>query len=153
MKVANSLLCLIAAVLIPLATSAGGLPFDNCFTAAAQRYSVDKRVLVAIAQTESRMNPNIIGPTNANGSYDIGVMQINSGWLSSLAKHGISQGDLREACTNIHVGAWILASNIKTHGPTWKAIGAYNATTPAKQLAYVYKVQRNYLLVGSYFNS
>ena len=136
----------------PMPSIAAGVPFDNCFTAAAQRYSVDKRMLVAIAQTESRLNPAAIGPPNTNGSYDIGLMQINSGWLRSLAQHGISQSDLKEACTNIHVGAWILATNIQVHGPTWRAVGAYNARTPSKQLLYVSKVQRNYALIDASFD-
>jgi soluble lytic murein transglycosylase-like protein len=131
------------------AAQARDLPFDECFSKASHRFSVDKRILVAIAQTESNLNPFAAGPRNNNGTYDIGIMQINSGWLSTLMRLGISERDLQGACTNIHVGAWILAKNIGVHGRTWKAVGAYNATTPSKQVTYVNKVQRNYLLVGS----
>jgi soluble lytic murein transglycosylase-like protein len=75
-------------------------------------------------------------------------MQINSAWLNTLSRFGIAGHDLMGACTNIHVGAWILAKNIGAHGSTWKAVGAYNASTPSKQMTYVSLVQRNYLLVG-----
>lgn len=128
---------------------ASSLPFDNCFTSAAAHFGVEKRLLVAIAKTESSFNPHAMGPKNSNGTYDMGMMQINSSWLSTLSRFGIAGSDLMGACTNIHVGAWILAKNIGTHGATWKAVGAYNATTPSKQITYVSRVQRNYALVGS----
>lgn len=128
------------------------LPYDACFTKASVRFSVDKRILAAIAQTESSMRATAMGPRNANGTYDIGIMQINSWWLPTLNKLGIKEDDLKNACTNIHVGAWILAQNIGRHGATWKAVGAYNATSPDKQLAYVARVMRNYQIVGLMVN-
>lgn len=146
------------AVLLAIAVSAfsaqaqARLPYENCFTQAATRFGVDKQILVAIAQTESSLNPAVIGPRNRNGTYDIGIMQINSAWLPTLNKLGIQERDLQGACTNIHVGAWILAKNIGRHGATWKAVGAYNASTPAKQVVYVNKVLRNYQLVGRLVN-
>lgn len=124
------------------------LPYDACFSSASTRFGVDKRMLVAIAKTESSLNPRAVGPANANGSYDMGIMQINTFWVPTLARLGISKEELMSACTNIHVGAWILAHNISRHGATWKAVGAYNATTPSKQVVYVNKVQKNYALVG-----
>lgn len=128
------------------------LPFEKCFESAASRFGVDKRMLVAIAKTESSLNPNAMGPKNANGSYDIGMMQINSGWLPTLGRVGISKRDLMSACTNIHVGAWIVSQNISRHGPTWRAVGAYNASSSLKQVAYASRVQKNYALVGDLVN-
>lgn len=125
------------------------IPYGSCFHEAAARYEIDKRMLVAIAKTESGLRAGSIGPKNANGTYDIGLMQINSAWLPTLSKYGITESNLKNACTNIHVGAWIFAQNIQAHGPTWKAVGAYNARTPSKQAAYANKVNKNYALVGA----
>ena len=118
------------------------IPAQACWEDAAQRYQVSSALLYAIARTESGLNPLAIG-RNGNGSRDIGLMQINSSWLPTLASHGISERDLFEPCTNIHVGAWILAGNVSRLGYTWDAVGAYNATRPALRRAYIEKVRRH----------
>jgi soluble lytic murein transglycosylase-like protein len=118
------------------------LPAPACWEDAATRYQVSSVLLYAIARTESGLNPQAIG-RNSNGSRDIGLMQINSAWLPTLATHGIGERDLFEPCTNIHVGAWILAGNVSRLGYTWEAVGAYNAANPALRRSYVEKVRRH----------
>ena len=118
------------------------LPAHACWDDAAKRYQVSSALLYAIARTESGLNPQAIG-RNSNGSRDIGLMQINSAWLPALASHGIGERDLFEPCTNIHVGAWILAGNVSRLGYTWEAVGAYNAASPALRRSYIEKVRRH----------
>ena len=118
------------------------LPAQACWEDAANRYQVSSALLYAIARTESGLNPQAIG-RNTNGSRDIGLMQINSAWLPTLASHGIGERDLYEPCTNIHVGAWILAGNVSRLGYTWEAVGAYNAASPSLRRNYVEKVRRH----------
>jgi hypothetical protein len=113
-----------------------------CWNEAAQRYGVNPQLLYAIAKTESGLNPRALN-RNPDGSYDIGLMQINSRWLPTLRRYGISEVRLFEPCTSIHVGAWILAQNMRRLGNTWNAVGAYNAKTPERRLQYAIKVYRN----------
>ena len=117
-------------------------PAHACWEDAAQRYKVSSALLYAIARTESGLNPQALG-RNPNGSRDIGLMQINSAWLPKLASLGIDERNLFEPCTNIHIGAWILAGNIQRLGHTWEAVGAYNAASPALRRAYIEKVRRH----------
>ena len=118
------------------------LPAHACWEQAASWYRVNPYLLYAIAKTESGLNPNAIN-RNKNGSYDIGLMQINSSWFPTLRKYGVEEKDLYDACTSIQVGAWILAQNMQRMGVTWEAVGAYNARDPAKRIKYALKVRKN----------
>ena len=105
------------------------LPAHACWQDAAARYGVDARLLYAIAQQESSLRSQAINRSHAarTGSVDIGLMQINSRWLPVLDRHGIRETDLLNPCTNLQVGAWILAQSFRRYGATWEAVGAYHA--------------------------
>jgi soluble lytic murein transglycosylase-like protein len=112
---------------------------SHCFEHAAQRYGVPPVLLQAIAHQESGGRATAIN-VNRNGSRDIGLMQINSGWLRTLARHGIDERDLYDPCVNTLVGAWILANNFARHGYTMQGLGAYNAVSPDKRERYARQV-------------
>ncbi len=114
----------------------------SCWDEAAARYGVNAHLLYAIAKTESGLNPRALN-RNRNGSYDLGLMQINSHWFPTLHKYGVSEAQLLDPCTSIHVGAWILAQNMQRLGNSWEAVGAYNARDPVYRLRYAQKVYKN----------
>lgn len=114
-----------------------GVASADCLDSAARYHGVDSMLLRSIAMHESGMIPSAINRSNADGSEDIGLMQINSMHLRRLARYGIDRAALLDGCTNAYVGAWILRENIDRYGMTWRAVGAYNASTPSKQLRYV----------------
>ncbi len=110
-----------------------------CFEEAAARYRMPSSLLKAISRVESSGRSGAIN-RNADGSQDVGHMQINSRWLPVLQPYGIDARSLFEPCTNTYVGAWILAQNIARLGYGWDAIGAYNAASPSKRITYARKV-------------
>ena len=112
-----------------------------CTTLAAERYNVSPALLQAIAQHESGGRATAVN-VNANGSRDIGLMQINSLWLPTLSRYGITERDLFDPCVNTLVGAWILSNNFARLGYTTQALGAYNASSPAKREVYAAQVLR-----------
>ncbi|WGG53580.1 lytic transglycosylase domain-containing protein [Rugamonas sp. DEMB1] len=113
-----------------------------CWEEAGARYGVSPQLLYAIAKTESGLNPAAMN-RNKNGSYDVGLMQINSSWLPRLRRFGLDERRLLEPCTSIQVGAWILAQNMQRLGYSWDAVGAYNSSKPALRLQYAQRVYRN----------
>ncbi|MBN3787348.1 transglycosylase SLT domain-containing protein [Burkholderia sp. Ac-20353] len=124
---------------VAMSSALSGLARADCLDDAAAFQHVSVSLMRGIAQVESGMNPNAVN-TNTNGTVDIGLMQINSTWLPTLAREGITRESLFDACTNAYVGAWILSQNIRQLGPNWNAIGAYNSASPDKRLAYARKV-------------
>jgi soluble lytic murein transglycosylase-like protein len=113
-----------------------------CWEQAAAAYSVNPYLLYAIAKTESGLNPAATN-RNKDGSYDVGLMQINSRWFPVLRKYGVTEQQLLDPCTSIHVGAWVLAQNMRRMGNSWEAVGAYNAKDPNLRIRYAMKVYKN----------
>ena len=134
-------------MIIVLLIGSADTALADCFDRAAKRHGLPVALLRAIACVESNHNPYAVH-RNANGSVDLGVMQINSWWLPRLERYGIERDHLWDLCTNVHVGAWVLAQNIHVLGFSWRAIGAYNAgleQTPEREelrYAYAQKVYR-----------
>ena len=74
--------CLLAVALMVL-TSQYICAF--CFEEAGKKYGISPQLLWAIAKTESNFNPTAVN-YNKNGSFDYGLMQINSAWYKGLGR-------------------------------------------------------------------
>lgn len=85
-----------------------------------------------------------------NAGGDRGLMQINPWWLTRIEQYSITSEHLYDPCTNIHVGAWILAQNFRDYGRNWESVGIYNAGTSkdpairAKATEYILLIQKHY---------
>ena len=112
-----------------------------CYEEAGAMYGIAPRLLWTISKGESNFNPAAVN-YNTNGSYDFGLMQINSSWAPTLRKKGITWQSLADPCTNVKVGAWVLAQCIQDYGYTWAAVGCYNSRTPSKRDRYAARIAR-----------
>lgn len=95
----------------------------------------------AIAWIESHGNPEA-EHRNANGSIDVGELQINSIHLRELSTFDIDANALRDARVNIYVAAWHLKKQMLKYGNTWGAVGAYRSGTPKLRDAHVLRIQQ-----------
>lgn len=104
-------------------------PFDSLFDAAGKKYNVPSNLLRAIGRRESGFRTTARNPATGaypNGSFDVGVMQINT---ITGAKLGYSVAQLSDPATSIEAAARVLAENRNTLGArfssfTWPA--SYN---------------------------
>ncbi|CAB3642025.1 hypothetical protein LMG24238_00358 [Paraburkholderia sediminicola] len=118
---------------------------DDCFNEAAAYQGVNPWVLRAVAWYESKGDPDAIHQ-NANGSIDVGQLQINSIHFGALAREGVPHRALTDPCVNVYVAAWLLKQKMVKYGNTWRAIGAYHSETPKQRDAYARSIQQ--VLVG-----
>lgn len=128
---------------------------QQCVVEAAQRYQVPGLLIYSVWRKEGG-EVGKISKKNRNGTYDIGPMQINSSWLATLSKFNIDEERLTwDACSNIHVGAWILRSNYARYGDWTKAIISYNIGTQLKgpKLNIGLNYARDVLTYWTYFHN
>ena len=125
----------------------------SCVNQAAINYEVPAELILAIIFVEGGRNG--IAMANTNGTFDYGVMQINSSWLTRFTQFSTSAYQLQfDACQNVMVGSWILKQNIENNPDLFKAIGDYHSHTPdlnsayAKQVLFVYGKIRAILAPG-----
>ena len=109
-----------------------------CFQDAGEVYGVSPLLLEAIMIVESQGNAGAINH-NRDGSYDFGLMQINSSWAKPWGLEVWKT--LGDPCVNVYAGAYVLAGCIKQFGQTWDAVGCYNARSKEKKIDYVRKVK------------
>lgn len=119
-----------------------GESFGACFLNAASYYGVNPKLLIAIAYTESGLNPRAINK-NRNKSYDLGIMQINTSWIPYLKKYDVDPRYVWDPCYNVYLGAMILRYCMDVFGNTWRAVDCYNKG-PKKARSYSTYVMRVY---------
>lgn len=146
------------AAAVPSKQSQGALPNqqapqptqpNDCVSQAAVYHGVNAWIVRAILKVESDFNPKAFNK-NRNGTTDVGMAQINSMHFKELKTHGIGPGDLLDGCIASYVAAWHLNKQIKAHGNTWFAIGAYHSATPCfnkRYTALVWNVLRTWGVV------
>jgi soluble lytic murein transglycosylase-like protein len=106
--------------------------FTFCLERAGQTYGISPQLIKAIAYQESAFNSNAIHH-NRNGSFDYGVMQINSWWFETLGKKRWQA--LSDPCFNVMVGTWILRDCIDRYGYTWDCLACYRSGKPLTALS------------------
>lgn len=117
-----------------------GVPVE-CINQAAITYFVPAKIIISVLKTEGG-RPGLVKENN-NGTSDFGPMQINTTWLSKVARYGVSAQQLKtNACVNVMVGTWILSQAIAKAPSYWRGIGNYHSHTWALNQSYQHHVLR-----------
>ncbi|MDR1546927.1 MAG: lytic transglycosylase domain-containing protein [Deltaproteobacteria bacterium] len=107
----------------------------DCLMDSAERFEVPPALLLAVLEVERGQ----VGAAsrNADGSRDLGPMQINALWLPRLAGLGLDEDLVRDhGCLNVAVGAWLLRGHLRRTGDPAQAAADYHSRTPDRGRRY-----------------
>lgn len=128
---------------------------SECLVEISNEYNVHPDIMLAIMFVEGgTVGQN--SKSNKNGSYDIGLFQINSIHLKELKKYGISETQLRnDGCLNARVAAWHLSrvvplgslASIDNENDYLSVLARYHSFTPEFNAVYAQRLKKafNYL--------
>ena len=108
----------------------------SCSLAASKKYQVPANVVLAVATVENGKAGQWV--PNANGSFDLGPMQLNTSYIASLARYGIrTEHVLASGCYPYMLAAWRLHGHLAhDSGDPWSRVANYNSRTPFFNLRY-----------------
>lgn len=101
-----------------------------CSVIAAVKYEIPSNIVLAVAGQEGGKPGQWV--KNKNGTYDVGTMQFNTGYLADLAKYGITAQDVEKpGCYPFELAAWRIRGHIKNDkGDLWTRVANYHSRTP-----------------------
>jgi hypothetical protein len=98
----------------------------SCINQAAISYHLPAALILSVMQKENGRNGQAIH--NKNGTFDLGVMQINTLWLPTLKRYGYTRDELQfNPCKNIEAATWILAKSLASGETAWSGVGNYHS--------------------------
>lgn len=121
----------------------------QCAESAAYRRNIDPDILLSIILEAERGNNGSV-VSNTNGSYDLGVAQVNTiqftePWFQKIYPDWKAVAN--NVCVNISAAADVLKRRIDELSPgesIWNAVGHYNSKTKPIKLTYLRKVMSGY---------
>lgn len=116
----------------------------QCVAAASSRYQVPELLLHAVAAKEAGRTGQCT--RNKNGSHDCGIAQINTVWFKHFERYGIRPEHIvYDACTNLHLSAYILRTYYNRKSDWFNAVVSYNIG-PNKWSPERYAIGRRYAM-------
>lgn len=111
-----------------------------CSVAAAVKFNVPANLLLAVAEIENGRPGEV--SRNDNGTLDVGVMQFNTRYLTSLAPFGIRPSDVAASnCYPFELAAWRIAGHLaRDNGDLWTRAANYHSRTPVHNATYRLKL-------------
>ncbi|MCF3072924.1 conjugal transfer protein TrbN, partial [Neisseria gonorrhoeae] len=83
----------------------------TCSIAAAEKYHLPPHYLLAVAERENGRPGQQV--RNTNGTYDVGAMQINTAYIRTLSRYGVTQSAVAQpGCYAYYLAAWRIKRHI-----------------------------------------
>jgi hypothetical protein len=139
---ATALLAILMTISVSCSATADEATIEGCLKAAGELHQVPAGVLALVINVEAGRLGEV--SPNANGTVDIGPMQVNDAWVPKIAAHWSATPDaayraLRDNfCANVEAGAWILRQALdEAHGELWEGVALYHSHAPVHKLEYM----------------
>lgn len=128
----------------------------NCINQAAVTYLVPATVILSVLLTENGKNGS--ANQNKNGTYDLGVMQINSAFLPQLAQYGVTREQIQyDPCINVMASSWILSQKMTLPSTAsesyWQQVANYHSVTPKLNQDYQHAVKQHYRKLSEWLST
>lgn len=130
---------------LPAPVPASDRIVEQCVSHAARHFDINPLVVMSILKVEGGKVGTL--SKNKNGTYDMGLMQINTIHLPEIKKKYPRVGwkELTyNPCVNIGVATAILNDRMKGSKDYWNGVGNYHSKTPKYREIYLKKVKRAY---------
>jgi len=134
---------IILSVAFAFSSQATAKSYISCIDNASKKYNVPSLLIDLIA---NKLESGSVGlkSMNSNGTYDMGIMQINSIHLKELEKYNVTENDLvNNACINIDVGTWILSKEILKTKSYAKGLGRYHSGNTKHATKYLLRAKEH----------
>lgn len=107
-----------------------------CSVVAAVRWQVPANLVIAVAEVEGG-RPGL-WVRNANGTHDVGPMQLNTAYLAELRRFGITAADVAaHGCYPYELATWRLKGHlVRDRGDLWTRAANYHSRTPRHNAVY-----------------
>jgi soluble lytic murein transglycosylase-like protein len=119
---------------------------SQCVQKAAKHYGISPVIVKTLVDIEGGRIGTV--RKNTNGTYDLGVMQLNTVNFDKIKKRfpDITHLDLiLKPCVNIYVGTWFLSKSIiSANNNLLKGIGNYHSKTPSIHARYLKRFLNRY---------
>jgi len=113
----------------PVATGQHEERIGRCITSAAGGSRWLERTLWGLRDQEGGQTGTV--SRNRDGSEDLGPMQINSWWLTPIARalrrnrRQVRDWLINDPCFNVQAARWIFVSGLHARKGYWRAVGLY----------------------------
>ncbi len=121
---------------------------ERCVNYSSRYFGIHPNIIKSIIIVEGGKNGSM--SRNSNGTYDMGIMQINTIHLPDIIRKypGLTWSDVSyKPCVNIGIGASILNDRLKELKPNqdyWIGVGNYHSKTPKYRTLYLSKIYSAY---------
>ena len=123
-----------------------------CCILAAVKYEVPVNIVLAVAEKEGGEPGQWV--KNSNGTYDVGVMQFNTSYLTDLEKYGITAQDVAaRGCYSYELAAWRLRGHLQhDKDDLWTRAANYHSRTPKYNAIYREDLMKKALVWGRWLD-